>query len=56
MPLLAEYIGGSEGWGKLIYKCSFCGEVVAEFETYDDGRPSACIFDVSESHVCEAEQ
>ena len=52
MSLLAEYTGGSNGWGTLIYKCSFCGEIVAEYTTDDNGNPMIELFDDSETHVC----
>lgn len=51
----AHYTGGCNGWGTLVYKCSICGEEVAEFECDEKGLPVNALFDFSANHICEVD-
>jgi hypothetical protein len=50
---LAHYTGGIRGWGTMVYECQDCHEEVAEYETDENGVPTNCIYDESETHRCK---
>lgn len=52
---MSEYTGGNNGWGTMIYRCPFCGEIVAEYNCDEDGVPTDRIFDNADSHKCPDE-
>ena len=54
--LKSEYTGGIAGWGTMISHCSWCGQVVSEYETDEEGRCTVPIFDDSEGHRCPDEE
>lgn len=49
----SEYTGGKDGWGHMITRCAFCGEIVAEYECDENGIPTTCVFDFADKHICE---
>jgi len=53
---LSYYTGGIHGWGTMISKCDTCGEIVAEYECDEEGRPTEAIFDECDTHRCEDEK
>ena len=50
---LSQYTGRNNGWGTMQSFCSICGEIVAEYECDEDGRPIRCLFNNIERHVCD---
>ena len=55
MGNLSEYTGGNGGWGTMISRCEWCGEIVSEYETDSEGHCTVPIFDDSENHRCPCE-
>jgi len=55
MGILSEYTGGIGGWGTMISRCAWCGEIVSEYETDSEGRCTIPIFDCVEGHRCPCE-
>ena len=49
----SEYTGGIHGWGTMLCKCANCGEIVAEYECDENGRPIKAIFNHEDEHECE---
>lgn len=53
MFTLSHYTGGNAGWGTMVHTCPDCGATVAEYECDEDGIPTRCIFDDTDTHECE---